>query len=353
MIELLEEVCAVAVENNAEDVFLKAGASPRVRLDGDIREFEQEVTKEQMEVFWALCGASESSNAEADVAWKSEAGNRFRVNCFKSMGALCAVLRPLKENKKSLEDLGLPQGKFTEWLTRRSGLVLVTGATGSGKSTSLSSALKWIAENQPKHIVTVEDPIEYLLRSDKALVSQRQVGIDTESFSKGLRAALRQSPDIIFVGEIRDFETAKTALHACETGHLVVSTLHSATVPETVERLVSIFPAAERAASLGVLSKQLVGIMCQKLVPKIGGGLSLLLEHMEFGGAIKKWVQEGELHKIAEFHMTGQSKENLRFIDSIMHLYNAGVIDADTGRAACEDPDEFDRFMLGVGSGSR
>lgn len=353
MLDLLEEVCAVAVESGAEDIYLKAGNPPRVRLDGVIREFEQDVTTEQMEIFWALCGAAETTNSEADVAWKSATGERFRVNCFKSMGILCAVLRPLRENTKTLADLGLPEEKFHEWLTRRSGLVLVTGATGSGKSTSLSSALKWIAENMAKHIVTVEDPIEYLLRSDQSLVSQRQVGVDTKSFSTGLRAALRQSPDIIFVGEIRDSETARTALHACETGHLVVSTLHSATVPETVERLVSVFPGDEREASLGVLSKQLIGIMCQKLVPREGGGLCLLMEHMEFGGAIKKWVQEGELHKIAEFHQTGQSKENIRFIDSIMHMYKNGIISEETGRASCEDPDEFDRFMLGVGSGSR
>lgn len=210
-----------------------------------------------------------------------------------------------------------------------------------------------MAESQAKHIVTVEDPIEYLLRSDKSLVSQRQVGIDTESFGTGLRAALRQSPDVIFVGEIRDFETARTALLACETGHLVVSTLHSATVPETIERLVSVFPADERVSSLGVLSKQLIGIMCQKLVPKVEGGLCLLLEHMEFEGAVRKWVAEGELHKISEFHQTGQSKENLRFIDSIMYYYNNGLISEQVARDACEDRDEFDRFMMGVGSGSR
>lgn len=353
MLELLEEVCQLAVESNAEDIFLKGGTPPRVRLDGEIREFEQVISNEQMEVFWALCGASEQDNKEADVAWKSQNGDRFRVNCFKSMGSLCAVLRPLKENKKTLTELGLPEDIFHDWLIRRSGLVLITGATGSGKSTSLSSALKWLAENTPKHIVTVEDPIEYLLRSDMSLVSQRQVGVDTQSFSTGLRAALRQSPDVIFVGEIRDEETAKTALHACETGHLVVSTLHSSTVPETVERLVSIFPVADREASLGVLSKQLIGIMCQKLVPRVGGGLCLLMEHMEFGGAIRKWVAEGDLHKIAEFHQTGQAKENLRFIDSIMHFYKHGIITQEVGRASCEDPDEFDRAMLGVGSGSR
>ncbi len=353
MLDLLEEVCAVAVESGAEDVFLKGGSHPRVRLDGLIREFEQTVTNEQMEVFWALCGASDTSNKEADVAWKSQGGQRFRVNCYKSMGTLCAVMRPLRENTKTLAQLGLPEEIFHDWLTRRSGLILVTGATGSGKSTSLSSSLKWVAENEAKHIVTVEDPIEYLLYSDKSLVSQRQVGIDTESFSTGLRAALRQSPDVILVGEIRDAETAKVALHACETGHLVVSTLHSATVPETVERLVSVFPADERESSLGVLSKQLIGIMCQKLVPKIGGGLCLLAEHMEFSGAVKKWVAEGELHKISEFHQTAQAVENLRFIDSIMHFYKHGVITEEVGRASCEDPDEFDRFMLGVGSGSR
>jgi len=267
MLDLLEELCQVAVEANAEDIFLKSDATPRVRLDGEIREFEQIINREEMETFWALCGASEDGNAEADVAWKSQKGQRFRVNCFKAMGALCAVLRPLKANEKTLSELGLPEEKLHEWLTRRSGLVLVTGATGSGKSTSLSSALKWVADNKAKHIVTVEDPIEYLLYSSKALVSQRQVGIDTKTFATGLKAALRQSPDVILVGEIRDFETAKTALLACETGHLVVSTLHSATVSETTERLVSIFPPEERESALGVLSKQLIGIMCQKLVP--------------------------------------------------------------------------------------
>ena len=152
------------------------------------------------------------------------------------------------------------------------------------------------------------------------------MGVDTDSFSSGLKSALRQSPDVIFVGEIRDYETAMTALHACETGHLVVSTLHSSTVPETIERLVSIFPASDRKSCLNILSKQLVGILCQKLVPKVGGGLCMLAEHMVFTGAIKKWVLEGELNKISDFHQTGQSKENLRFIDSIMHFYHLGFL---------------------------
>lgn len=353
MLQLIEEISTMAIESKAEDVFLKADTNPRIRMDGQIREFEQMISDEQMEVFYALCKVDHNKDGESDISWKNKAGHRFRVNCFKSMGSLCAVLRPLKENNKTLKELGVPEPKLHDWLTRRSGLVLITGSTGSGKSTTLSSGLKWVADNLPKHIVTVEDPIEYLLPSSKSLVSQRQIGIDTESFSTGLRASLRQSPDVIFVGEIRDFETAKTALHACETGHLVVSTLHSATVPETVERLVSIFPADERKTSLSVLSKQLVGIMCQKLVAKKTGGLCLLTEHMTFSGALKKWVLEGELNKISDFHQTGQSKENLRFIDSIMHYYNHGVLEQEVARNACEDRDEFDRYLMGVDSGSR
>lgn len=353
MSELIESICQLAVESSAEDIFLKSDSSPRIRLDGSIREIEQTVTMEDMEIFYAMCGVDYSKDGESDLSWRDPKGNRFRVNCYKSMGSLCAVMRPLKENNKTLAQLGLPEGKLQSWLTMRSGLVLITGATGSGKSTTLSSGLKWVADNLQKHIITVEDPIEYLLSSSQSLVSQRQVGIDTDSFSSGLKSSLRQSPDVIFVGEIRDYETAMTALHACETGHLVVSTLHSSTVPETIERLVSIFPAANRKSCLNILSKQLVGILCQKLVARKEGGLCLLSEHMGFSGAIKKWVLEGELNKISEFHQTGQSKENLRFIDSIMHYYKLGVIEEDVARAACEDREEFDRFMMGVDSGSR
>jgi len=354
MLDIIEEVCKVAVDHGAEDVFLRSDEVPNARIGGQIHELgESVITREQMEVFWALCGANDDGNQESDVSWKSQADMRYRVNCFKSMGALCAVLRPLRADIKGLHELGLPAERLQEWLTRRSGLILVTGATGSGKSTSLASCLSWISKNLSKHIITVEDPIEYLLESDRSMVSQRQVGVDTESFARGLRAALRQSPDVILVGEIRDYETASTALHACETGHLVVSTLHSANVAETTERLITMFPADERKSALMVLSKQLIGIMCQKLVPSQQGGMCLLIEHIENSGVLRKWLQDGETSKISDFLAQGTAAENVRFIDSVMHAYRQGIISEQTARDSCEDPAIFERMMLGVGHGSR
>ena len=354
MLEIIEEICKVAVEHGAEDVFLRGDEIPNARIGGQIHELgENCITHEQMEAFWAHCGANEDSNKERDVSWKSPDQMRYRVNCFKSMGSLCAVLRPLRADIKELAELGLPEERLTSWLTRKNGLILVTGATGCGKSTSLAACLSWVSKNLSKHIITVEDPIEYLLKSDRSMISQRQVGVDTESFACGLRSALRQSPDVILVGELRDYETARVALNACETGHLVVSTLHSANVAETAERLISMFPADERKSALMVLSKQLIGVMCQKLVATQQGGMCVLLEHIQNSGVLRKWIQEGEVGKISEFLEQGTTTENVRFIDSIMAAYRQGIITEEVAKGSCEDPAVFERMKLGVGHGSR
>lgn len=352
--DLIETLCKLAVENNAEDMYLREGCAPRLRIRGELIEVEGSIfSKEDMQDFLKQCGFHVAPAQEADLAWQNSAGLRFRVNIFESLGSRSAVLRPLKEVTKSMTDLGLPVARLQNWLSRRHGLILFTGATGSGKSTSLASALSWVSKNFKKHIITIEDPVEYLLTSDESLVSQRQIGSDTSTFERGLRAALRQSPDIILVGEIRDYETAKAALHACETGHLVVSTLHSSNVSETVQRLLMLFPAAEREGALHVLSRQLLGIISQKLVPSESGGLHLLLEHLENSGAIKKWLEEAELNKINDFLIQGVQGENLTFISSIVQAYKAGQISEDTARGACDDPADFNRIILGVSYGSR
>ena len=352
--DLIETLCRVAVENDAEDLYLKEDNSPRLRIKGDLLEIEDTLfTEQDMERFLDKCGYDESSIKEADLAWENAAGQRFRVNVFDSLGTRCAVLRPLREVSQSMMALGLPVERMQSWLSRNHGLVLFTGATGSGKSTSLASCLNWVCKNFKKHIITVEDPVEYLLKNHQSLVSQRQVGTDTGSFHSGLRASLRQSPDIIFVGEIRDYETAKTALQACETGHLVVTTLHTSNVAETVQRLLMLFPTAEREGALHVISRQLIGILSQKLVLGEDGDLHLLVEHLENAGAVKKWLENAEINKISDFLAQGSQVENVTFINSIILAYKSGQISEETARSACDDPADFNRIMLGVSHGSR
>ncbi|MGJ8655911.1 MAG: type IV pilus twitching motility protein PilT [Akkermansiaceae bacterium] len=352
--DLIETLCRVALENGAEDLYLKQSGTPRLRIKGDLIEIEDTIfSEDDMERFLDKCGYDESPTKEADLAWENAAGQRFRVNVFDSLGTRCAVLRPLREVTQSMMALGLPVERIQNWLSRNHGLILFTGATGSGKSTSLASCLSWVSRKFKKHIITVEDPVEYLLKSDQSLVSQRQVGTDTASFHDGLRAALRQSPDVIFVGEIRDYETAKSALHACETGHLVVSTLHSSNVAETVQRILMLFPAEEREGALHVISRQLLGIISQKLVPGEDGNLHLLLEHLENAGAVKKWLENAEINKISDFLAQGSQGENVTFINSIILAFKSGQISEDTARNACDDPADFNRIMLGVSHGSR
>ena len=352
--DLIETLCKVALENGAEDLYLKQDATPRIRIKGDLLEIEDTIFNEdEMERFLEKCGYDESLTKEVDLAWENAAGERFRVNVFFSLGTRCAVLRPLREVTQSMTALGLPVQRMQNWLSRDHGLILFTGATGSGKSTSLASCLSWVSRNFKKHIITIEDPVEYLLKNDQSLLSQRQVGTDTASFDEGLRAALRQSPDVIFVGEIRDYETAKAALHACETGHLVVSTLHSSNVAETAQRLLTLFPSAEREAALHVISRQLLGILSQKLVLGEDGNLHLLVEHLENAGAVKKWLESAEINKISDFLAQGSQAENVTFINSIILAYKSGQISEETARNACDDPADFNRMILGVSHGSR
>ncbi len=352
--ELIETLSKVAIENGAEDLHLKQGEPPRLRIRSELIEIEDTLlSAEDMDKFLDSCGFEPSDDKEVDLAWLNGEGQRFRVNIFESLGSRCAVLRPLAEVTASMLELGLPSERLQNWFSRNHGLILFTGATGSGKSTSLASGLTWVNNNFKKHIITIEDPVEYLIESKQSLISQRQVGSDTNSFYDGLRSSLRQSPDIIFVGEIRDYETAKAALHACETGHLVVSTMHSSNVAETVQRLLTLFPADEREGVLHVLSHQLLGIISQKLIPGVDTLLHLLVEHVENSGAIKKWLEGGELTKISDFMAQGNLGDNVTFIQSIITAYKAGQITEDDARSACDDPADFNRILLGVSHGSR
>jgi twitching motility protein PilT len=354
MSSVIDQICAAAVAHRAQDLFLKPNECPSARIDGQIYRLTDDIlTNEALGEFWVGCGCDPGTTTERDVRWMSPDGHWFRVNLFRHLGRLGAALRPIKAEVGTLEELGLPAERLRDWCSRDGGLILVTGATNSGKSTTLAACLNWINHHRQLHIVTIEDPIEYVLKPAQSLITQREVGGDTDSFVAGLRSALRQSPDIIMLGEIRDAHTARVALQACETGHLVLTTLHSADVAETVERLTALFPPDERESALLVLSKQLIGILCQKLLPARGGGLHVVGEHLANSGAVRKWLREGRGLEIIDFMARNQESENLTFAQSITAAYRAGVLDRDTARAAFANPQEFDRMEMGISSGSR
>jgi pilus retraction protein PilT len=262
------------------------------------------------------------------------------------------VLRPIKTLVPSLDTLGLPMELLASWIVRPSGLVLVTGPTGAGKSTTLAACLEWLNQNYHRHIVTIEDPIEYLFTPEKCLFTQREVSSDTASFAEGLRRSLRQSPDVILLGEIRDSASAITALQAAETGHLVLATLHSSNVLDSLERLSRLFDMAEREGVLQLLSQQLVGILCQKLVPALPEGRTLVVEHFENQAVTRKWIGEGKFREMADFLAKGNNPANVTFLQSIVSMIQMERITEETGLQTAQNPRELQRRLRGVDSSS-
>jgi len=345
----LDVLTRTAARMGAADLFLSAGEVPRVRLGGRLRELDAPApSAEDLAALRAACGIPGDPFGEADASHVDGAGNRFRVNFFHHLGRAAAVLRFIKSEIPGLAELGLPAWLLEDWVSRRSGLVLVTGATGSGKSTTLAAALDWVNQHHSRHIVTIEDPVEYVFTNREAYFSQRQVGADTESFAAGLRAALRQSPDVIFVGEIRDVETATTALQAAETGHLVLSTLHSSSVTDTMERLSNLFPVAERESAMMLLASHLIGVISQKLLAAKEGGMGVVVEHFQNEGATREWIRKTDLPLLQDHLDRSQSPANQSFLASLVAAVRAGWLDASLGAAAAANAADFQRALRGI-----
>jgi twitching motility protein PilT len=336
-------------QHGASDLFLEEGGPPRVKLHGAVQELQEPaVTREELASFWLGCGADPDKECDHDASYTLEEGARFRVSLFRHSGRLGAALRVIKIQVPNMESLGVPEHVLVPWLQRRSGLILVTGATGSGKSTTLASCLEWINSHFQKHIITLEDPVEYQFTSRHSLFTQREIGTDTHSFPRALRAALRQAPDVILLGEIRDAETAFTALQACETGHLVLSTLHSTDCVDTLERLNTMFPDKERASGLLLLSMQLVGILSQILLPKAGGGMTVLCEFIENSGATKPWIRDERLPEIRDHLNRSQTTETQSFLRAILAALADGRITEETAMAAAPNPGDLQRALRGL-----
>ncbi len=348
MAAALHQLIRDAFADSASDVFLVEGESPRIRRDDKVEILHPgPVPRSAMEEFWRSCGIEPDASQDADVSWRVPDGGRLRVNLYQTLGRLAAVLRPIRDVIPTLSQLGLPDQLLESWLQRRFGLILITGPTGAGKSTTVAACLESINQTSARHIVTLEDPIEFLFTNERSLFSQREIRSDSADFATALRSALRQSPDVIFIGEIRDAETALTALHAAETGHLVISTVHSSSVVETLVRFTHLLKA-ETSGALNLLASQLVGIVSQQLLPRTGGGLFLALEYLQNEAATRRWILEGRLTDLQDHLIKSTSPTCCALLSYLVASVRQGFLEPEIARAACARPQDFDRAMRGI-----
>ncbi len=334
-------------ERGASDLHIKAGTRPMLRVDGalipagDARLTDAQViallseilTPEQLEVFYR--------DLELDLAYSLPGCSRFRVNIYKQRGGVGAAIRTIPASVPTIETLRLPKVvKHLASLPR--GLVLVTGPTGSGKSTTLAAVVDHINHTRSCHIVTIEDPIEYLHHDDKSIVTQREVGADTHSFSEALRHVLRQDPDVILIGEMRDLETISTAITAAETGHLVLATLHTVSAAQTVDRIVDVFPPHQQAQVRMQLSTALEGVLSQALLPRTEGrGRVAALEVMVGTTAVRNLVREGKTHQITSTIQAGARDGMQTLNQALRHLVKERLVAFEVAMAHSSNPQEL------------
>lgn len=303
----LDALLDFVIDNGASDLHFAGAEKVGVRIDGKIHFLDNvdPLTSEQVEKF--ICQGLMANDEkliqkykdshDVDFAHTHKDGTPFRVNVFYKRGEMAAVLRRINRSAFTFEDLGLPEG-VDKFCRAKSGLVLVCGPTGSGKSSTLAAMIEWINTHRSEHILTIEDPIEYLFESKNSVISQREIGRDTDSFAVALRALLREDPDVAMIGELRDPETIMTAIELCETGHLVFGTFHTGSAAQTLNRLVANFPPSSQSAVSVRLADALVGVMCQRLVPKVGGGRTGIFELVMANGAIRNLIRNNDTAQI-------------------------------------------------------
>lgn len=307
----IAELLAFSVKNKASDLHLSSGLPPMIRVDGDIRRINIPVLdhKQVHALVYDIMSDKQrrdfEEHLEVDFSFEIPSLARFRVNAFNQSRGAGAVFRTIPTEVLTLEDLGCPP-IFRELLNQPQGLILVTGPTGSGKSTTLAAMIDFINKHEFSHILTIEDPIEFVHNSQKSLINQREVHRDTHGFSEALRSALREDPDIVLVGELRDLETIRLALTAAETGHLVFGTLHTSSAAKTIDRVVDVFPAGEKSMVRSMLSESLRAVISQALLKKTGGGRIAAWEIMVATPAIRNLIREDKVAQMYSAIQTGQ-----------------------------------------------
>ena len=340
-------------ELHGSDLHITTGSQPQVRVDGHLspldgyRVLTSADTKQL--AYSVLTDAQKhrfEENLELDFSFGVKGLSRFRANLFNQRGAVGAVFRAIPYEIKAFEELGLPP-VVKQMCDKPRGLILVTGPTGSGKSTTLASMVDKINRDRHEHILTIEDPIEFLHNHKNCVVNQREVNADTRGFAEALRTALRQDPDVVLVGEMRDLETIESALRIAETGHLTLATLHTNSAASTINRIIDVFPSDQQAQIRAQLSLVLEGILCQALLPRAhGGGRVMALEILVPNGAIRNLIREDKVHQIYSMMQTGQDKYGMQtFNQALATLYHKRMITADIAMQRSSNVDELKELM--------
>jgi twitching motility protein PilT len=345
----LNAVLRRAVEQGASDIHLKVAQIPVMRRDGSLMAFDDHPPLTETELEGVLAVMTELTPAkresfyetgELDIAYTSSDLPRFRVNAFRQRGSISFAFRVIPKRVPSFDDLRLPEG-VRKMAEEHRGLVLVTGATGSGKTTTLAAIIDHINRTRRQHIVTVEDPIEILHDDQNCIVNQREIGLDTADFLQALRRALRQDPDVILIGELRDAETAETALKAAESGHLVFSTLHTIDAAETLGRMIEFFPGIKQAQIRSILAGVLRGVVSQRLLPRVDGGRVAAIEVMVNNARIADLIRENKTEEIPDAIAEGSFFHMQTFEQALIELVLAGDIDQETASNAASNAHDF------------
>ena len=328
------ELLTAAVEQEAADIFLIPGRPFSYKIGGRIIcEGTEKIMPDEMDdmirqIYELAGGRSEErvlNEGDDDFSFAVPGVSRFRANIFRQRGSLAAIIRVITFDLPDFRNLNIPQ-VVIDISRMTKGFVLVTGPAGSGKSTTLACIIDQINKTRNVHVITLEDPIEYLHRHNQSVVTQREIGLDTESYVTGLRAALRQAPDVILVGEMRDEETIKTALTAAETGHLVISTLHTVGAANTIDRIIDSFPPAQQEQVRAQLSMVMQAVVSQQLIPKVEGGVVPAFEVMFFNNAIRNLIRESKIHQIDNIIATSQEEGMITMDNSLIKLFKDGKI---------------------------
>ena len=342
----IAELLAFCHKNKASDLHISSGLPPMIRVDGDMKRIDLPALESEtvinmiFDIMNDKQRKSYEEQLEVDFSFEIPNVSRFRVNAFNQDRGPAAVFRTIPSEVLTLDDLDAPQ-IFRELTEKHKGMILVTGPTGSGKSTTLAAMVDHINANHRSHILTVEDPIEFVHKSKKCLVNQRELHKDTHSFANALKSALREDPDVILVGELRDLETIRLAMTAAETGHLVLATLHTSSAPKTVDRIVDVFPAEEKSMVRSMLSESIQAVIAQTLLKKVGGGRIAAHEIMVGTSAIRNLIREDKIAQMYSMIQTGQNDGMQTLDQCLQKLLQMRLITASDARSKAVDRSKF------------
>ncbi len=353
--EIINDLLKLAVESGASDIVIKSNKPGYVRLSGRLKPVDMDpITSPEAQAFIEehcpkVFLPKWEDDGQVDYAYACEGIGRFRVNGFHQRGLVSIVMRHIKSRVPTFEELGIQAEPLLNMCKSKDGILLVCGATGSGKSSTMAAMLSWINQNMDKHIVTIEDPIEYTFQDDKSLFQQREIGLDVPNFEMAIKSVLRQNPDIILIGEMRDKETFETAISAAETGHLVFSTMHAATVAQSLTRLFEFFPPEQQIQARRQIAGSIRGFICQKLIPALeGGGRVPTNEILNADAVVKNLILEGQFDKLQGIMEGSGDSSSFSFNKDLYRLIKAGKISKADGLRFSPNPQALEMNLKGI-----